>query len=128
MRYYLLEWRTIRELSQPQLAEKSRVSRPTIREIEADPEKERQPKIIGKLSRALGIRPDDLKRPPDETIQKQPESPSSSANVIDDEIERVIENFKTLRYRGNLSEQEIDEVTKALIKDLIIEQRKNTRT
>lgn len=121
VRYYLLEWRTARRLSQRELSKRSAVATKTIAQIEEEPEKERLAKVVGKIARGLGIDPELLKKHPSEA----PNSVlAASSDITDEEIEDFLKTVKTLRYRGNLSEDEIDSVTKALIKDLIIEERK----
>jgi transcriptional regulator with XRE-family HTH domain len=73
VRYYLKEYRTIQGLSQRELVGRSTVALSTILKIETEPGKERQPKVIGKLARALGINPDDLQKHPSESVPAQPE-------------------------------------------------------
>ena len=86
----------------------------TIVQIEDNPEKERLPKVISKLARALGISPDDLKRPPGEgaaprveEFQARTTGPVSREEfeALNKQLDSVIREIELLRLERELRDR-----------------------
>lgn len=124
VRLYLKEWRTLREMSQRELGKKANVAYKTISLIEAAPEEPRQAKVVGKLSRALGIRPEELSKPPKEVETEKPLSEKSVDEMTPDEI---LSHFTRIRMRGNLTAEQAEEVALDAARQILKEFRERKR-